>query len=138
MGELDGASFRCGLNACVAVGRIDEANSLLKFMVKQGLAPGIGSYNIIIKFYCGAGGAAHARAGSEQTQDRVGGGERGGLRGQVGKAWADNDYGASATQCEECAAKNLVTCPMTAMTIQVLCLTSNHPVSTCRLHRQDG
>lgn len=63
MGELDGASFRCGLNACVAVGRIDEANGLLKFMVKQGLSPGIGSYNIIIKFYCGAGGSAHARAG---------------------------------------------------------------------------
>ena len=27
VGELDGASFRCGLNACVVVGRIDEANS---------------------------------------------------------------------------------------------------------------
>ena len=55
VGELDGASFRCGLNACVVVGRIDEANSLLTFMLKHKISPGLGSYNILIKFYCGAG-----------------------------------------------------------------------------------
>lgn len=55
VGELDGASFRCGLNACVVMGCIDEANSLLTFMLKHKISPGLGSYNILIKFYCGAG-----------------------------------------------------------------------------------
>lgn len=53
-GKLDDAAYRTGLNACVTVGRLDEARALLSDMQAAGLEPDVRAYNILLK---GAGNA---------------------------------------------------------------------------------
>jgi pentatricopeptide repeat protein len=43
-----------GMNACVGVGRIEEATSILETMIDSGLRPDVRSYNILLKGLAGS------------------------------------------------------------------------------------
>ena len=42
------------MNACVGVGRIEEATSILETMIDSGLRPDVRSYNILLKGLAGS------------------------------------------------------------------------------------
>ena len=43
-----------GMNACVGMGRIEEASSILKGMQRSGLKPDVRAYNVLLKGLAGA------------------------------------------------------------------------------------
>jgi pentatricopeptide repeat protein len=58
--QLDVVSMRTGMNACVEVGRIGEARALLQRMREAKLSPGLGAYNILLKYHCRRGAMQEA------------------------------------------------------------------------------
>lgn len=55
---LDAAAYRIGMNACVGVGRLPEAEALLKSVAAAGEAQDVRAYNILLKHYSRAADAA--------------------------------------------------------------------------------
>eukprot|EP00798_Chlamydomonas_sp_ICE-L_P011512 gene11512-34225_t len=58
---MDEVSWRAGVNACVEVGKLDEALKIIQRMRANNLRPGRGSYNMIIKYHCKSGDMDAAR-----------------------------------------------------------------------------
>lgn len=58
------------MNACIAVGRIGEAERLLEWMRQQGLRVDARSYNLLLKGYARTGEVAKMRELLEDMQSR--------------------------------------------------------------------
>ncbi|CAD7695569.1 unnamed protein product [Ostreobium quekettii] len=54
-GDLDAGAYKTGCNACIAAGKLEEAEKLITTMRVHGLRPDVKMYNIVLKGRCKIG-----------------------------------------------------------------------------------
>ncbi|GFR48274.1 hypothetical protein Agub_g10140 [Astrephomene gubernaculifera] len=71
--ELDAVAYRAGMNLCVDLGRLGEAQHLLQAMRTAGHRPGWGAYHILMKYHVSRGDMDAARRLFRQLREYHGG-----------------------------------------------------------------